>query len=98
MYVGFGLLTACISFDVLFHKFSESGAFILFAYKFPSVRNARVACSRGIMKSLKDVASKVRVVFKENFVGMCWSEEVIGEEDTWFSSIHPLVKIFSLQQ
>jgi len=47
------------------------------------------------MKGLKDVMLKVWVIFKENFVGMCWSEEVIGEEDTWFSSIHPLVKVFS---
>ena len=48
------------------------------------------------MKGLKDVVSKVWVVFKKIFVGMCWSKEVIGKEDTWFSSIHPLVKVFSL--
>ena len=37
MYVGFGFLATCTSFDVLFYKFSKSRAFILFAYKFPSV-------------------------------------------------------------
>jgi len=48
------------------------------------------------VKGLKDVTSKVWVIFKDNFVGMCWSKEVIREKDTWFSSIHPLVKVFSL--
>ena len=98
MYIGFRFLAACTSFDILFHKFLKSGAFILFTYKFPSVRNARMSCCGGIVKGLEDVTLKVWVVFKKNFVGMCWSEEVIGEKDTWFSSIHPLVKVFSLQQ
>jgi len=94
MYVGFGLLTICTSFDILFHEFPESGAFVLFTYEFPSVRNTRMSCCGGIVKGLKDVMSKVWVVFKENFVGMCWSEEVIREKDMWFISIHPLVKVF----
>ena len=37
MYVGFGLLAACASFDVLFYELSESWAFILFMYEFPGI-------------------------------------------------------------
>jgi len=82
MYIGFGFLTACVSFYVLFHKFSESRSFILFVDKFPSIRDAWMTCSRGVMKGLEDVASEIRIVFKENFAylnGICWSEEVIRE-------------------
>jgi len=53
------------------------------------------------MKGLKDITSEIWVVFKENFVGMCgfcWCEEVIGEKDMWFISIHPLFKVFSSRQ
>jgi len=98
MYVGLGFLTAGASFDILLHKFSESGSFVLFANEFPSVRYARVSSCGGVVKSLKDVSSQIWVVFKENFVGMCgfcWREEVVGEENMWFVSIHPLVKVFS---
>jgi len=98
MYVSFRFLASCTSLDVLFYEFSESGTFILFAYQFPGVGNARMSCSRRVMKGLKNVMSKVWIVFKENFVSMCsicWSEEMIGEKNTWFSSIYPLVKVFS---
>jgi len=56
---------------------------------------------RGIVESLKDISSQVWVVFKENFVdmcGFCWREEVVREKNTWFISIYPLVKVFSLRQ
>jgi len=57
MYIGLGFLAASTSFDVLFHKFSESGSFVLFANEFPSIRDARMSSCRGIMKGLKDVSS-----------------------------------------
>jgi len=53
------------------------------------------------MKDLKNVLSQIWVVFKENFVGVysfCWREEVVGEKNTWFVGIYPLVKVFSSRQ
>jgi len=57
MYIGLGFLAAGISFDILFHKFSESGSFVLFANEFPGIGYARVSGCRGVVKSLKDVSS-----------------------------------------
>jgi len=82
MYVSLGFLAASTSFDVLFHKFSESGSFVLFVNKFPSVRDTRMSSHRGVMKGLENVSSSIWVVFKKDFVSMCsfcWCEEVIGE-------------------
>jgi len=57
MYVSLGFLAVSTSFDVLFYEFSKSGAFILFANKFPSVRDTRMSGYRRVMKDLKDVSS-----------------------------------------
>jgi len=98
MYVGLGFLTVGASFDILFHEFSESGSFVLFANKFPSVRYARMPSCRGVVKDLENVSSQFWVIFKENFVSVysfCWHEEVVREKNTWFVGIYPLVKVFS---
>ena len=57
MYVGLGFLATSASLDVLFHEFSESGSFVLFANEFPSVRYARISGCGRIVKGLKDVLS-----------------------------------------
>jgi len=57
MYISLGFLTASVSFDILFHEFSESGAFVLFANEFPSVGDTQMSSCRGIVEDLKDVSS-----------------------------------------
>jgi len=57
MYISLGFLAAGISFDILFHKFSESGPFVLFVNKFPGVRYARMSSYGRIVKGLEDVSS-----------------------------------------
>jgi len=52
MYIGLGFLAACAPLYVLFHKFSESRAFVLFANEFPHVRNTQVSSGWGVMEVL----------------------------------------------
>jgi hypothetical protein len=66
--IGPGFLALGISFDVFFHKFSESGSFVQLLHKLPCVQDPWMASCRAIVDFSQHSSSFLDVVLKKKFL------------------------------
>jgi hypothetical protein len=95
--IGLGFLALGASLDVFFHEFSESGSFVRLLHELPCVRDPGMAPCWAIVDFLQHSSSFLDVVFEKKFLDRRFGggKKGVVKEDTWFVSVHLLVKVLS---
>jgi hypothetical protein len=95
--IGLGFLALGASFDIFFHKFSESGSFIQLLHELPCVQDPWMAPCWTIVDFSQHSSSFLNVIIEKKFSD-CWfgvRKKGVVKEDTRFVGIHLLVKVLS---
>jgi hypothetical protein len=105
--VGLGLLALGASFDIFFHKLSESGSFVRLLHELPCVRDPWMAPCWAIVDFSQHCSSLLDVVIEKKFSDCRFGVRRFGvhrfgvrkkgvvKEDKRFVGIHLLVKVLS---
>jgi hypothetical protein len=95
--IGLGFLAFGTSFDVFFHKFSESRSFVRLLHELPCVRDPWMAPCWAVVDFSQHSLSFLDVVVEKKFSNHWFGggKKGVVKEDMRFVSIHLLVKVFS---